>query len=242
MAVTKKPAVPRPTANVPLDLRAQLAKESESIASKIAAGGGDRLSVSSTLIKTPDGAEGQELEVVIIDFMSTNFFYDRPYDKDNVFPPACFAIGPEPTLLVPSKNSPAKMADTCSVCPNNVFGSAMNGKGKACKNARLLAVVPADAEEGKTPIWTMSVPPASIKFFDSYVSTLAVKNKTIPLGVVTRLYLEEGSDWAAPRFEVVRPLTNEELVVFMGCRDEAKARLTAEPDVSEYEPPKTKRR
>lgn len=229
----------RPLKNAPLDIQALLAKESEGIASKIAAPSGDRIKLNKNgTITCPDGSEGTEIEVVILDFVTVNLFYDRPYDKDVVFPPACFAIGPEPTLLTPSKNCPSRIADTCSACPNNQFGSALNGKGKACKNSRLVAVSPADAKEGDCPIWIVSVPPTSIKPFDAYVSGLAIKNKTIPVGVVTSLTLDPNSEYASPRFSVVRPLSAEELPLFFETRKEATVRLLAEPDVSGYEPPK----
>lgn len=238
----RTPSEDRPLKNAPLDIQALIAKEAETIQSKIAAPGGDRIKFNKNgTIVCPDGSEGSELEIVILDFVSTNLFYDRPYDKDTVFPPACFAIGPEPSLLIPSKNSPNRIADTCSACPNNQFGSAMNGKGKACKNSRLVAVSPADAKEGDCPVWILSVPPTGIKGFDAYVSTLALKNKTLPVGVVTSLTLDTSSDYAVPRFSVVRPLSNEELPLFFETRTEALARLMTEPDVSGYEPPKNTR-
>lgn len=232
----------RPLKNTPMNIQELIAKESEGIASKISAPSGDRIKfLKNGNIVCPDGSEGTELEVVVLDFITANLYYDRPFDKDNVFPPACFALGPEPTLLVPSKNSPARNADTCSACPNNQFGSALNGKGKACKNSRLVAVAPADAKEGDCPIWILSVPPTSIKAFDAYVSGLAIKNKTIPVGVVTSLTLDPNSEYASPRFSVVRPLNNEELPLFFEARPEALARLMAEPDVSGYEAPKAAR-
>ena len=73
---------------------------------------------------------------------------------------------------------------------------------------------------------------------DAYVQTLASKHKTIPIGVVTRITLDQGVQFAAPRFSVVRPLKAEEFETYMSRREEANTRLTAEPDVSQYAPPK----
>ena len=232
----------RPTASLPLDIQAILAKEAEAIQSRIAAPSGDRIRFrNSQALIAPDGSEGAEMEVVVIDFISTNMFYDRPYDKDAVTPPACFAIGPEPTLLIPHDSSPARVADTCSGCPNNQFGSAVNGKGKACKNGRLLAVAPADATEADCPIWILSIPPSSIKHFDKYANELAVRNKTVPMAVVTKVAMDTTQQYATVHFEVVRPLANEELELFFKQRGAAQARLTAAPDVSGYEPPRAVR-
>lgn len=232
----------RTKASLPVNYEEQLAQEASDIQRRIAAPSGDRIRFNANrAFITPDGFEGETLEVVIVDFMSSNLFYDGPFDRDNPQPPGCFAIGAEPTLLVPSPNSPNKQADTCSVCPNNQFGSAQNGKGKACKNTRLLALMPAEALEKNgedAPIWILSVPPTSLKAFDSYVQTLASRHKTVPVGVITQISLDPSNTFASPRFTVVRPLKGAELGTFMSRREEANQRLSAEPDVTQYAAPK----
>ena len=235
-------ATTRAKANLPVNYEEQLAKEASEIAKRIAAPTGDRIRFNANrAFITPDGMEGETLEVVIVDFVSSNLFYYGPFDRDNPQPPGCFAIGPEPSLLVPSPNSPNKQAETCSSCPNNQFGSAQNGKGKACKNTRLLALMPASALDNlmeEAPIWILSVPPTSLKAFDSYVHTLSVKHKTVPVGVITQISLDPNNTFASPRFNVVRPLQGKELGTFMSRREEANQRLSAEPDVTQYTAPK----
>ena len=236
-------AAPRATSNLPINYQEQLAKESAAIASRIGApGGGDRIkSKGNQFFILPDGSEADELELVIVDFLSHNLFYDRVFDPKTPFPPACFAIGAEPTTLAPSKNSPSAQADTCTACPNNMFNSdPKGGKGKACKNTRLLAVLPGSAiddDKVDLDLWTLSIPPAAMSFFDGYVRTLAAKHKTAPTGVITKVTLAAGSEYFSPRFEVVRPLKVSELGTFMRRREEARARLEQEPDVTQYEPP-----
>lgn len=228
------------TSNLPINYEEQLAKEAAEIAKRIAAPSGDRIRFNGSVgFITPDGNEGEALDVVIIDFLSSNLFYDGPFDRENPQPPACFAIGDEPSHLVPSPNSPNKQSDTCASCSMNQFGSA--GNGKACKNTRLLAVVPAaalDDPDTETPVWILSVPPASLRHYDAYVKSLAAKHKTVPTGVITNIVPDKTVSYAAPRFNVVRPLAGKELGVFMTRREEARSRLVAEPDVSQYVPPK----
>lgn len=233
-------AATREKPKLPVNYQEQLAAESAQIAKRIAAPSGDRIRMSgNSKFILPDGSEGEEFEAVIVEFGSSNLFYEGAFDRDNPQPPSCFAIGPEPSLLVPSPNSPAKKAESCAVCPNNQFGSS--GKGKACKNTRLLALVPVGAleEDGDVPIWIMSVPPTSLKAFDSYAQSLASKYKTTTLGVVTKITLDPSTTYASPRFSVVRPLKGEEFNVFVPRREEAATRLSAEPDVSQYVAPKT---
>lgn len=243
-AKPKTPAVPaeapRGKAQLPVNYAAQLAAEAAAISKQIAAPGGDRIRYNGNAsFKTPDGMEGEALEVVIVNFVSTNLYYDTPYDRGNPLPAACFAINAEPKLLTPSPNSPNIQADNCNICPQNQFGS--NGKGKACSNTRLLAVISSAALEdvdNVADIWIMSVPPTSLKFFDAYVASLSAKHKTVPVGVITQVYLDSKNTYASPRFEVVRPLTDSELGVFMSRREEAMTRLQAEPDTSGYVAPK----
>lgn len=236
-------AAPRATSNLPINYQEQLAKESAAIAARIGTpGGGDRIkSKGNQHFVLPDGNTAEELELVIVDFYSQNLFYDRPFVEGSPVPPACFAIGAEPTTLTPSKNSPAVQADTCTACSNNLFNSdPKGGKGKACKNTRLLSVLPGSAvddDKVDLEIWTLSVPPAAMAFFDGYVRTLAAKHKTSPTGVITRVTLADGQTYFSPRFEVVRPLKASELGTFMRRREEARARLEQEPDVTQYEPP-----
>lgn len=227
----------RVTSNLPVNYAEQLMKEAAAISERLSAPSGDRIRFNSNRgFFTPDGAEGEELEVVVLDFVSSNMYYDGPYERDNPRPPACFAIGTKPNEMIPSPNSPDKQADNCSQCPMNQFGSA--GKGKACKNTRLVAMAPLGLDGETPPVWVMSIPPTSLKFFDNYVKSLAIKHKTIPIGVVSRVYPDTGVQYAAPRFDVVRPLKAEEFETYMQLREEASQRLMTEPDVSQYVPAK----
>lgn len=222
----------RETSNLPVNYAEQLANEVSNITTRIAAPSGDRIRmINSSHFELPNGDDADAIEGVVVDFVSSNLFFEGAYDKDNPSPPGCFAVGPEPTTLVPTGNSPNKQAETCSVCPNNQFGS--NGKGKACKNTRLLAIMPLEGDD----IYVMSVPPTSIKSFDGYVSTLASKHRLPPVGVVTRITLDKTVTYAAPRFEVVKPLDATDLPKAMEARGQARERLVAEPDFSQYVAP-----
>lgn len=225
--------------NLPMNFAEELAKQAESIQKRIASPSGDRIRMDGRGYTLPNGQSGPELEVVIIDFVSSNIFYEGNFDKNNPSPPACFAVGPEPTLLRPTDLSPDKQSETCAACPNNQFGS--NGKGKACKNTRLLAITPLSEgdDPDDRPIWIMSVPPTSIKAFDAYVASLAIRNRTLPIGVATKLFMDGSVSFAAPRFDAVRPLGDDELASVFPMREEAMARLLATPDFSGYEAAKS---
>ena len=236
MPTTKKPSTAVAVTNTAVavvDVKAALAAMIEANAKKTAPAGGNAIRVTQDKhMVLPDGSKTTTIQVVIVDFASRNEFYENPYDKNNIRPPACFAIGDVPSELVPSASSPEKQAESCAICPNNAFGSA--GAGKACKNTRFLAVLPPDAEED-TPIWTIKVSPTAIKNFDSYVKNVQRMFGVPPLGVITTVSFDENSDYSQLKFS--DPVPNENAAVHLARLEEAKEVLIAEPDVSTFATP-----
>lgn len=242
MATTKKApaakttavAVVKKTSGAVVNIQDMLRKQAESMSERTSPASGISIRVTQgKQFSLPDGQKTDELEVVIVDFVARNEFYEGAYDKDNMSPPACFAIGVAPNKLTASDNSPQKQADTCAECPMNAFGSA--GKGKACKNGRVLAVLPVDADEN-TPIWLLKVSPTALKGFDGYVQSVARTFQTPPVGVVTKVTFDDNVTYASLRFGDAVP--NENLAVHFARQEEAKELLNQEPDVSGYEAPK----
>lgn len=215
------------------DVRAMLEAMVAQNAKKTAPAGGNAIRVTQDKhMILPDGSKTTEMQVVVIEFTSRNEFYEGAFDKNNIRPPACFAIGDVPTELVPSPNSPTKQAESCSVCPMNVFGSA--GTGKACKNTRMLAVLPPDADES-TPIWTIKVSPTAIKGFDGYVKNVQRMFGVPPVGVVTTVTFDENADYAQLKFS--DPTPNENAGIHLARLTEAREILATEPDVSAFDAP-----
>ena len=217
------------------EIQARLKEQAAALADKVAPASGITIQVSqSKEFKFPDGTKADSFECVIVDFVSANYFYEGAYDKDNITPPACFAIGSNPLQLVPSDNSPNKQNDTCKGCPMNEFGSS--GKGKACKNSRVLAVLPPDASDD-TPMWLLKVSPTAIKAFDSYVRSVASTFQMPPVAVVTTVSFDENCEYPSLRFG--DPQANENLGVHYARVAEAGELLATEPDVSQYEAAQT---
>lgn len=214
----------------------------EALAKRIAAPSGDKIRVSQfKTFRMPNGQEtGEPIQAVIVDFVSQNSYYPDGFDKDDMVPPTCFAINAEPSLLSPSPNSPEKQSDTCHSCPHNQWGTGPRGKGRACKNSRVLAVMPADAGPD-TPIWVLQVSPTGIKPFDDYTRSL-ISKKIAPIQLVTEIGFDPEVDYPSLRFRAVRPLAANEFPMFMEKVPAAQARLLTEPDTTKREapPPKAK--
>lgn len=204
----------------------------ESMQSRIQAPSGDKIRVTQfKKFRLPNGEETDgPLEGVIVDFVSANVFYKNGFDKDNMGPPDCFAINPEPALLVPSVNSPDRQSDSCAACPNNQWGSGARGKGKACKNTRVVGFMPLDATEDSAPS-IITVSPTGIKGFDDYLRGLARKG-VVSLQVATVIGFDKAVDFPSLKFAASRPLTEDEYAVFEKKIDETRLRLLVEPDTT----------
>lgn len=241
MAAAPKTAVAKKatTGTNVVSLKDQLAAQAAAMAGRVTAPSGDMISVTQDKqFKLPDGTKSAgPIEAIVVDFVAANYFYEGAYDPNNIVPPACFAINAIAGELVPSDNSPVKQADECSKCPMNQFGS--DGKGKACKNSRVLAILAPDADV-ETSLAVLKISPTAIKAFDSYVSTVARSFQTPPLGVVTEISFDPASTYASLRFKALGPATDEQIELALSRQDEARQRLAVEPDVSTYESPKPK--
>lgn len=232
MATKKSPstavAVKQSTAVV--DIQAMLKANREALDGRTASATGNAIKTNGKMFTFPDGRKTPTADLVVVDFVSRNEFYDRDYDRDAIVPPACFAIGTVIKALAPSDNSPVKQADACAECPMNEFGS--KGKGKACSNCYLLAVLPPDADE-TTPIYTLKVSPTGRKSFESFIA--GMKNiQSSPVENIVTVSFNDAVDYPQVSFDDVLP--NDNVGAHIVRMKEAKAVLAQEPDTSSYAP------
>jgi hypothetical protein len=178
----------------------------------------------------PDGNKVDgPLDLVVVDFTNKNTYYEGAYDPNNISAPNCFAIHQIVKEMAPSNNAPDKQCDDCASCPMNQFGSA--GKGKACKNTRVLAVLPPDADES-TPLWLLNVSPTAIKGFDSFVGAVNRTYEMPPIATIVEVDFNPAETFASLTFSNPRP--NENLAAHYPRQEEARALLAVEPDVSSF--------
>lgn len=229
---TTSVAVRKPTSGAIVSIQDTLRAQAAALNERTQPASGNKIRLSKGKFTLPDGTEtAGPLELIVVDFTTVHKFYEGKYDPKNITPPACFAIGQNPKQMTPSDNSPNKQCDSCQGCPMNEFGS--DGNGKACKNGRLLAVLPPDAD-ADTEMWLLEVSPTAIKGFDGYVNSVARLYQMPPVGVVTTVSLDEQSDF--PKLVFTNPQPNANLEVAFARQEEAKEKLAVEPDVSGYQP------
>ena len=237
MATTKKPAastavaVKKTTGANLVSIKEAMAAQLADLASRVAPASGNAIRMTQDKqFLLPDGTKTPgPLELVVVDFTSKNSFYEGAFDPKAISPPACFSIGQNPLKMTPSNNAPVAQSTDCQSCPMNQFGSA--GTGKACKNSRVLAVLPPDAD-ADTPMWTLATSPTANKGFDGFVSSVARVFQTPPVGVVVSVSFDPNETYAKLVF--TNPQPNENLAEHFGRQSEAAAMLAIEPDVSQY--------
>lgn len=135
--------------------------------------------------------EGNKAELIILDNIYLNTYYEGDFDADNPQAPVCFAMARKDSDLKPHEDAGKPQCEQCLGCPQNEFGTAERGKGKACKNVRRLAVISADRVSEKSikesDIFYFHIPVTSVKGWAFYVKALAAQAQRPPFGVVTTL-------------------------------------------------------
>ncbi|MFI5223676.1 MAG: hypothetical protein ACHQX3_05425 [Nitrospirales bacterium] len=138
--------------------------------------------------------KGNKMKVVVVHSAFENQIYKNKYDSNNPGQtPHCYAIAENEEDLKPHPDAAEPQADTCEVCPNNVWGSdPEGGRGKACKNVRRLAMIAFDdmGDINKAPVAMAKLPVTSVKNWSTYANQIANVLKLPPLAVITELSVE----------------------------------------------------
>ena len=138
-----------------------------------------------------NACQGNKLDVVVVDNVMEFAYYEGNYDPDAPASPVCYAFGREEENMSPHVKSSSPQSVKCHDCQMNQFGTADNGKGKACKNLRRLAVIPATpldaAAIATAEVAYTRIPVTSVKGWSTYVRGLSALEKLPPLAVVTQL-------------------------------------------------------
>ena len=234
MATSSKTQVAKTKSNLPANINAEMAAEVADFQSRIQTHGGDKIKTDEKLFTLPDGSSAEELSVIIVDFVSTNAYYDKPWNPNTPVPPNCFAISPDAIGMEPSGNSPDKQCDTCTACWANQWNSSTTGAGKACKNERLLALMAPDGD-ADSPLMVINVTPTALKSFDNYVASVARSFQRPPRGVITTITFDPHVKYSSLRFGNPIACDQDQLARAWARKEEAMTRLLREPDVSAFE-------
>lgn len=211
--------------NLPMNLEDEIKKQLQAQKGQLGALPSNKISTKNKKFTLPNGQSGEEIEVVILDFVWAMVNYPGVYNSNNPQQPNCFAIGrdnPMSGQLKPHENSAEPQFEDCKDCPKNQWQSAPSGNGKACKNQRRLIVLPPDATEDTEPM-TIYVSPGGLKHFDAYVSRLSAEHQVLPVQVITKMSFDQDQSYPLLKFEMID--VHDNLQFFWHKRDAAQEML-----------------
>jgi hypothetical protein len=157
------------------------------------------------------------LNVIIINALPkvSRQFYATAFDPDAppTLPDCWSNLGD-----VPDPKAANAQSASCATCPQNIDGSGTNGKGRACRFNRRIAVVLENDMSGD--IYQFNIPAKSLfgkgvgntHPFESYTKFLPANGESIDR-IVTQIAFDENETADVLKFTPVRHLTDEEIDV-----------------------------
>lgn len=246
MATSKKaatkPAAKKPGTSV-IKWDEELAKQAEAAAGmENSTASGQFFSLKGGILSFNDApVPGNQMGVIILDGILENVFYENAYDPEDPSGPTCFAFGRDEKALEPHKDVVAAgnaIHSHCAGCPMNEWGSADKGRGKACRNTRRLAMIPAGTfnQDGKfvltkdpehyesAAVAFMKLPVTSVKGYAAFVKQVAGALKRPPHAIVTKVSIRpDPTTQFKVVFEPIVQAPDEILGVLMKRHEEAKS-------------------
>ena len=194
-------------------IQQRLAKVNETTTSP----GSSKISVKGSMFTLPDGkASKGPLNCIILDYINQNAWYENDFVEGQFALPDCSAMGREIKTMAPSDDVEKKQSDTCDTCPKNEFGS--KGRGKACQNGVLLAIVPEEFND-ETEVFTIRVSATGLKDWAKYVRELSEVGND-PIQMITSLSFKDGLAYPSLKFHALKPHGKlDELARFMPSAD-----------------------
>ena len=158
---------------------------------KVATGGGKAFDIIT-------GDEDSDTSVpsfagVIVYNHACNAYFDE--DSTGNTPPVCSSLDG-----VTGVDTSEGECFACKTCPRNVYGTAKNGRGKACKNMHRLYIM----VEGMPIPLILSLPPTSLKGWQTYRLTTLATKRLKPSEVVTEFSLTSETSQSGQKYSVVK--------------------------------------
>lgn len=201
---------------------------------------------------------GNQMAVVVLDAVKENTYYAEKYSADTPTAPTCYAFGRGAEAMAPHISMADHLdyfvpqSNDCASCRHNVFGSAEQGRGKACQNRRRLAMIAAGYYEPKrgsrdfdlqlftdpkhyetAEIIMLKLSVGSVKNWSKYVGQISAAHHLPPFGVITRVSIEPDPKYQyVTHFEMLEPLPEDMAALLFARNDEAVRSI-----ITPYSPP-----
>lgn len=149
---------------------------------KIPTGGGLAFEVPGDDPDNPDMEK--ELIGVIVDHHPVNAYWENKFEGQNN-PPSCSSMDGKQGI-----NSETGEIRSCKTCPYNQFGSAEDGRGKACKNMHRVYLL----RNGEMFPILITLPPTSIKPLSNYIAKRVLAKAKRTTDVITKISLKKAQN------------------------------------------------
>ncbi len=177
-----------------------------------------------TPLVNEQGDPVSSVELVIIKSAPTicKTYYANGYSPDSNVAPDCWSTNGQ----APDVDVEAPVSATCSACAFNQFGSRITesgNKGKACSDAKRLAVVPLldIPNEVYSGPMLLRVPAASLGDMKTYADKM--KSLGHPyFAIGTRIKFDMNEAYPKFLFGAIRPLTDDEALLVKELRDDPR--------------------
>ena len=168
---------------------------------KIPGGGMIQFELPSDDPENPDYAKNLT-GVVLYNHSSVAYWPEGDEYDDNV-PPLCSSVDGKQGIGTPG--------GLCSTCVLNRFGTALDGKGKACKNMRVLYLL----RSGEYMPLQLTLPPTSIKPWREFLNQSFLLRQRATYGSVIQIGLKKmnngSNDYSVATFRRLYDFSGEEL-------------------------------
>lgn len=148
---------------------------------KIPSGGGLAFEVPGDDPENPDAEK--EIVGVIVDHHPVNAYWADKYAGANN-PPDCSSMDGKIGVDQDGNRKP------CNSCPMNEWGTAEDGRGKACKNMHRVYIL----REGEMLPLLLTLPPTSLKNISDYLGLRIVSKGLRSYGVVSKVSLKKAQN------------------------------------------------
>ena len=183
---------------------------------KIPAGGALQFEMPGGDPENPDYAK--TIEGVIVHNHASNAYWAEGSEDDEEATPLCTSVD--------GKLGFGDPGGACAACAANKFNSAPKGKGKACKNTRVLYLL----RDGEFMPIIIILPPTSISPFNDFYNSHFILRRRTAFGSVISIGLkrvENGNTYSVATFKKLFDFTGEQLAQISNYAKGFKAQINA---------------
>lgn len=128
---------------------------------------GSYISFKNAVLKVDNQpVPNNKADVRVLAIVGERAWYEGEFDAEQVQVPSCYALDD----TAPHELSSNPQSDLCATCEKNKWGSALRGKGKACREGARVIVVPAGTPLEIAQMSTAKFPVTSLASVQAFSS------------------------------------------------------------------------